>query len=65
MQQNVTFASEAKQRHDFILEMLEKIMPSGEVNKSSVNQVSCSRVGKCTMCRVISENLVEMSRASM
>jgi hypothetical protein len=46
MQHNVAFASEAKQRRISTLEMQKNFVPSGQVDKSSGNQIICSIVRK-------------------
>ena len=65
MQQNVAFASKAKQRHLFTLEVLKNFIPGAQVDESSCNQIICSITGKAKVVWVICKNLITMSRASM
>jgi hypothetical protein len=63
MQHDVGFASEAKQRHVSTLEMLKYFVPSGQVDKSSGNQIICSSFRKAKVRWVICQNLITVGRA--
>ena len=63
MQQNVAFASEAKQRLIPTLEVFKNFHPGGQVDKSSGNQLICIFRRKAKLRWVVFKNLVAMSRA--